>query len=159
MEPGLLNVVLQAGAMGLLALIVILIFKHAPQLVSAHREGMNALAEGHTEAALEARNQLDKVSEAIRQDRHADRQLTHQQLLEFRIETKELRDTFEKNAAAQRAHDDQKTEKLMAAIQSQMTAINEQKSAMVDALHKIDESHRLLAEAIREGRGGHAGTA
>jgi hydroxylamine reductase (hybrid-cluster protein) len=144
-EPGLLNVVLQAGAMGLLALIVVLIFKHAPLLLSAHKEGMTALALSHAEMAREAREQLDRVVETIRQDRHSDRNLASQQLMEFRLETKELRDVYTKDAALQRQHDDAKTEKLMAVI-------NEQKSAMVDALHKIDESHRLLAEAIREGR-------
>lgn len=144
-ETSLLTVVLQAGAMGLLALIVVLLFKHAPALVTAHRDGMEKLAEGHAEAAKEGRDQLDRVASAIREDRHADRNLTHQQLLEFRIETKELRDSFTKLALEQRAHDDAKTDKLLAVI-------NEQKSAVVDALHKIDESHRLLASAIRDGK-------
>lgn len=141
-ETSVLNVVLQGGAFGLLVLIVISIFKHAPQLAKAHREGLDELANAHRETAKEAREQLEKVAAAIREDRHADRNQTNQQQLEFRLEARELRDAFEKNAAQQRLHDDQKTERLM-------EVINAQKDSMVDALKKIDESHRLLADAIR----------
>lgn len=141
-EASALNLVMQAGAMGLLALIVILLFKHAPAMVTAHREGMSELADAHAQSSKEARDQLDKVAAAIREDRHADRNQTHQQLLEFRVEAKDLRDAFAKQTEAQRIHDDEKTERLM-------TVINAQKDSMVDALKKIDESHRLLADAIR----------
>jgi hypothetical protein len=140
-EAGVLNVVTNTGAMGLLGLIVVLLFKYVPALASAHREGMQALTESQVETAREARVQLDRVAAEIKQDRHADRQLSHQQFLAFQTEAREQRDAFLRESSEQRKHDEAKTERLIAVI-------NEQKNAMVDALRKIDESHRLLAAAI-----------
>lgn len=114
--------------MGLLAVITVYVLYLAPRAVAAY-----------SDSKREDRDHLSELMKTIQQDRHADRNASHQQLMAYQIELKE-----------QRQHDEAKFDRLIHVINEHQRISGENQQLVADALHRLEESNRNLASAIRE---------